>query len=56
MKFEGIYTPLVTPFHDDFALNKDALERTVEYLVDAGLRGIELCPARTYRPVPSLRR
>ena len=40
MKFEGIYTPLVTPFNDDFTLNKHALERTVEYLIDAGVHGL----------------
>ena len=26
MQFEGIYTPLVTPYHEDFSLNEGALE------------------------------
>ena len=40
MQFEGIYTPLVTPYHPDFTLNEDALARTVELLIDAGVSGI----------------
>lgn len=40
MKFEGILTPLVTPFLDDFTLNKDSMERTVKMLIEAGVHGI----------------
>ncbi|MDU8909799.1 dihydrodipicolinate synthase family protein [Aestuariicoccus sp. MJ-SS9] len=40
MRFEGIYTPLVTPYHADFTLNEDALAETVELLVGAGVHGI----------------
>ena len=40
MQFDGIYTPLVTPYHDDFTLNEAALEATVEHLVNAGVHGI----------------
>lgn len=40
MRFEGIYTPLVTPYHDDFSLNEAALEATVEHLIAAGVHGI----------------
>jgi 4-hydroxy-tetrahydrodipicolinate synthase len=40
MLFEGIYTPLVTPYHEDFSLNKEALEQTVELLIGAGVHGI----------------
>ncbi len=40
MKFEGIYTPLVTPYNDDFSLNREAMAQTVDYLVDAGVHGI----------------
>lgn len=40
MQFEGIYTPLVTPYHDDFTLNEAALAQTVGYLIDAGVHGI----------------
>jgi 4-hydroxy-tetrahydrodipicolinate synthase len=40
MKFEGIYTPLVAPFFDDFKLNHDAMQQTVDLLVNAGVHGI----------------
>ena len=40
MRFEGIYTPIVTPYHDDFSLNEDALAQTVEHLISAGVHGI----------------
>jgi 4-hydroxy-tetrahydrodipicolinate synthase len=40
MRFEGIYTPIVTPYHADYALNEDALARTVEHLVASGVQGI----------------
>jgi len=40
MQFEGIYTPLVTPYHGDFSLNEAALTQAVDLLVDAGVAGI----------------
>ncbi|MEL7026890.1 MAG: dihydrodipicolinate synthase family protein, partial [Pseudomonadota bacterium] len=40
MQFEGIYTPLVTPYRHDFSLNEGALEATVEHLISAGVHGI----------------
>ncbi len=40
MRFEGIYTPLVTPYHDDFSVNEEALANTVELLIGAGVHGI----------------
>ncbi len=40
MRFDGIYTPLVTPYRDDFTLNGAALAETVEFLVGAGVHGI----------------
>ncbi len=40
MKFEGIYTPIVTPYHDDFSVNEAALAETVEHLIGAGVNGI----------------
>ena len=40
MRFDGIYTPLVTPYHDDFTLNEKALAETVEHLIGAGVHGI----------------
>jgi 4-hydroxy-tetrahydrodipicolinate synthase len=40
MQFEGIYTPIITPYHDDFSCNEDALAQTVEHLIGAGVHGI----------------
>ncbi|MDE0280833.1 MAG: dihydrodipicolinate synthase family protein [Gammaproteobacteria bacterium] len=40
MQFDGIYTPLVTPYRDDFTLNGAALAETVEHLISAGVHGI----------------
>ena len=39
-KFEGIYTPLVTPFHDDHSVNFDALSDVIEMLIAAGVHGV----------------
>lgn len=40
MRFEGIWTPVVTPFHEDGSVNGDALADTVEMLLAAGVHGI----------------
>ncbi|MEM6275578.1 MAG: dihydrodipicolinate synthase family protein [Pseudomonadota bacterium] len=40
MQFEGIYTPIVTPYFEDFSLNEAALSATVDHLVEAGVHGI----------------
>jgi 4-hydroxy-tetrahydrodipicolinate synthase len=40
MRFEGIYTPLVTPYTPDFQLNPEALSQTVEMLIGSGVHGI----------------
>ena len=40
MRFEGIYTPVVTSYHADFSLNEAAFETTIEYLINAGVSGI----------------
>jgi len=40
MRFEGIYTPVITPYFEDFTLNRDALAETVEFLIGAGVHGL----------------
>ncbi len=40
MKFEGIYTPVVTPHNEDFSINKDAFADAIEHLIEAGVHGI----------------
>ena len=39
-KFEGIYTPVVTPYHDDSSVNWNALADVIEYLVENGVHGL----------------
>lgn len=40
MQFEGIYTPVVTPHHEDMSINRPALEQTLDYLINAGVHGL----------------
>ena len=39
-QFNGIYTPIVTPYHDDGTVHWDALADVVDYLLGAGVHGI----------------
>lgn len=38
--FDGIYTPIVTPFHADGTPNWDALADVIEFLISAGVNGL----------------
>ncbi len=40
MQFEGIYTPVVTPYHDDFSINEDGFAAAIEHLIASGVHGI----------------
>ena len=40
MQFEGIYTPIVTPFRDDLTIDFDAYGRIVDWQADNGVHGI----------------
>jgi 4-hydroxy-tetrahydrodipicolinate synthase len=40
MKFEGIYTPVVTPYRDDASIDYERLAEIVDFLIDAGVHGI----------------
>ena len=40
MQFEGIYTPVVTPYRDDFSIDKAAFEQALEHLISSGVQGI----------------
>lgn len=40
MQFEGIYTPVVTPHHADFTINRDGFAETIDHLIAAGIQGI----------------
>ncbi len=39
-QFDGIYTPLVTPFKSDFSIDQDALADLIEHLITCGVNGI----------------
>ena len=40
MQFEGIYTPIITPFHDDGSINEEGFSQVIEFLIDSGSHGI----------------
>jgi 4-hydroxy-tetrahydrodipicolinate synthase len=40
MKFEGIYTPAITPYNEDGSVYRDAYCAMVEFLVASGVQGI----------------
>ena len=40
LRFQGIYTPVVTPFHDDFSINWGALADVIDRLLDHGVHGL----------------
>ncbi|MEM6657859.1 MAG: dihydrodipicolinate synthase family protein [Pseudomonadota bacterium] len=39
-KFEGIYTPVVTPYQADGSVNWDALSTVIDHLIDHGVHGL----------------
>ncbi|CAD0185978.1 4-hydroxy-tetrahydrodipicolinate synthase [Ruegeria sp. THAF57] len=39
-KFEGIYTPVITPHQADESVNWDALAQVIEYLIENGVHGL----------------
>ena len=40
MIFEGIYTPVVTPYREDASIDYERLAEIVDFLIDAGVHGI----------------
>ena len=40
MKFEGIYTPIITPYGDKGSINFDAIEAIIEDLIASGVHGL----------------
>ncbi len=40
MKFEGIYTPVVTPHTDSFEIDRKRFELVINMLIDAGVSGL----------------
>ena len=39
MKFEGIYTPVITPHREDGSIDRDAFVAMIDYLIGAGVHG-----------------
>ncbi len=42
MKFEGIYTPVITPYNDNFSIDYKGLETVIESLIKVGVHGLIL--------------
>ena len=40
MKFNGIYTPVITPHFDDFSIDEAGFARMINHLIDDGVHGI----------------
>lgn len=40
MKIEGVYVPVVTPFHSDESVDETAYAAAIEFLVDGGVAGV----------------
>ncbi|MCX7645509.1 MAG: dihydrodipicolinate synthase family protein [Rhodobacteraceae bacterium] len=40
MKFEGIYTPVITPYREDGSIDRDAFAAMIEHLIGAGVHGL----------------
>ncbi len=40
MKFEGIYTPVVTPYGEDFSIDQDRFAVVIDHLIERGVQGL----------------
>ncbi|MEZ5873245.1 MAG: dihydrodipicolinate synthase family protein [Nitratireductor sp.] len=40
MRFEGIYTPVVTPYKSDYSINDKVFAEAIEFLIGAGVHGL----------------
>ena len=40
MRFNGIYTPVITPHHDDLSIDRDGFVEVIDHLVASGVNGI----------------
>ncbi len=42
MKFEGIYTPVITPFQEDGSINRDGYAKVIEQQIEHGVHAIAI--------------
>lgn len=42
-EFKGIFTALLTPYHEDYSINYDALGKLIEFNLEKGIRGFYVC-------------
>lgn len=40
MHMEGIFTPIITPFHDDGSIDRESYAEVIEFLIEAGVHCI----------------
>lgn len=40
MRFEGIYTPIITPFRPDYSIDWDAYAEVIEFQIESGAAGV----------------
>lgn len=40
MKFDGIYTPIVTPYNEDHMIDRNGFASVTEFLIDKGVNGL----------------
>ena len=46
MKFEGIYTPVITPYRDDYSIDYERLAEVIDFLINTGVSGL-ICAGTT---------
>lgn len=40
MRFEGIYTPVITPYREDHSIDRDGFVAMIEFLIESGVHGL----------------
>ena len=53
MNFEGIYTPVITPFNEDFSIDRQGFATVLEFLIGAGVNGIVVSVSYTHLTLPT---
>ena len=46
MKFEGIYTPIITPHNANGSIDKDVFAEVVEFLISSGVHCVVVCGSK----------